>query len=244
MDKEPQILLTEAFRNNSAIGLHIDLQKCFGSSSEPHFRKAETLASSLRDRGHHNIWITYNNYNSGPILPDKYKPVCVHPYSNKPRTKQSAPEEAFETVTPKDPDIIFSKLDDNVFYNRRFRHYLEAKDPKALIISGMDWDACVESSVNGALRWRFGIQNKIRIFVVHDATDFQRSERTKSYEALHDYYNSRYKKGRCRSYRDADKLGVIRKDNVLHVTSLNNIRKCLTLAANPSQSSLSRPYMA
>ncbi len=197
MDTKLQKILVEAFQANAIIGMHIDLQKSFGSAGQmPHFATADELANNLRKYGQQNIWVAYNDYDSGPIPPQEYQPLIRQRSLRHPIGQLSHDDNyAFEGVSPHDPDIIFSKKDNNALLNKKIAAYLDEQDPSLFIISGMHHDECIPETIAGIIRWQEKTKTPRPIIVAYDATDLPQSIRrpqdhfrSKVAEHFHSYY--------------------------------------------------------
>lgn len=227
MDTAAKDILIQVFREKAAIGLHIDLQQCYGYHNSPHFIKADKLSKSLRNNGLQNVWTANNGYNSRLIQPNQYKPVIVLPET--PRTKTPYWRSAFQVVEPKAPDVIFSKLKFDAFKNRHLRHFFEEQSPQAIVMTGVTWYECMLASARGALKWKFGQRNNVHVFVAHDASNSRAKTKAQKETLKRMYVGTEDIDER----RMSEENGPLKKPldaSRLHIVSAGQVHSCMELA--------------
>ena len=169
----------------------------------------------MRYLGHENIWVVYNNHTGKPIPASGYEDYLSTRPSAYPMSDIES--DRFCIVRPQDPELIFSKCHDNAFTNTHLRHYVQKRTPKAMIFTGRDSDACVKSSVQCALRSRYGRAANMDVIVAFDATNvyWRYAPTPEAYRLRLNVGNDTNPDLPCRRVTTSDRLHVLTTDQIL-----------------------------
>lgn len=159
MDPRLHRLINTAFRQNSLVGLYIDLQDNNGktASLDKVFDNAATLANGFTQRGIPNKWAIW------PLKSKIDKSVLSRSYQDL----ELAPSDDFRTVSPAPTDTVYMKYSSGLQENRKFISDYETTEDPVFVLSGVHADQCISTSIMGILDRFYSAQ----IIIAHNAVN-------------------------------------------------------------------------